>query len=165
MPNEEVFKQYDEVRLSLENAIKVADNIEVYGEEENAELTYIRNTLAQLNADFKTEIEKLENSSEWDKFCMAFFGETNAGKSTIIEALRIIYNEESRRAELAEQEAQFEYQLADEKTKYSELVSIINQMNVALDSQNNMKIKKALKVIGFVAIGVVIGFFAAFCLL
>lgn len=30
------------------------------------------------------------------KFTIAFFGETNAGKSTIIESLRILFNESSR---------------------------------------------------------------------
>ena len=34
----------------------------------------------KLSSEFKTEIDRLENSSEWDRFCMVFFGETNAGK-------------------------------------------------------------------------------------
>ena len=100
MPGQEILEKYDAVRSSLEKAIEVSDDIEVSGEEENAELDYIRKTLNQLNSDFKAEIERLEESSEWDKFCMAFFGETNAGKSTIIEALRIVYDEESRREEI-----------------------------------------------------------------
>ena len=95
MNNKEIQKKYDDVRLSLEKAIAASDNMEISGDEENAELSYIRETLSHLNSDFKAEIEKLEDSSEWDRFCMAFFGETNAGKSTIIEALRIVYDEES----------------------------------------------------------------------
>lgn len=34
----------------------------------------------------------------WDKLVIGFFGETNAGKSTIIESLRILLNETSRNA-------------------------------------------------------------------
>ena len=41
-------------------------------------------------------MEFLEENSEWEKFTVAFFGETNAGKSTIIESLRILLNEKER---------------------------------------------------------------------
>lgn len=164
MPSKEVMEQYAEVRTSLENAIKASDNVELSGEDENAELVYIRDSLSQLNEEFKTEIERLENSSEWDKFCMAFFGETNAGKSTIIEALRIIYDEESRRDELDKQGKQYEDQLADEKAKYSDLVDTIKHMNEALDSQNSTKSKKVIKMIGLIIIGGVVGFMTA-CLI
>ena len=36
------------------------------------------------------------NSTEWDKLVIAFFGETNAGKSTIIETFRILFDETER---------------------------------------------------------------------
>ena len=36
----------------------------------------------------KAEIHSLEDQAEWNTFVMAFYGETNAGKSTIIEADR-----------------------------------------------------------------------------
>lgn len=41
-------------------------------------------------------INDLKTSQEWDKFTVAFYGETNAGKSTVIEALRIFFKEESK---------------------------------------------------------------------
>lgn len=44
----------------------------------------------------KREIRSLEENSEWNTFVMAFYGETNAGKSTIIESLRILLKEESK---------------------------------------------------------------------
>jgi DNA repair ATPase RecN len=56
---------------------------------------------------------------------MAFFGETNAGKSTIIESLRILFKEESRQ-ELLEQNAH-------NLEKYElELVSHVNQVREGL---------------------------------
>ena len=42
MPSQEVIKKYEEVRSSLEKAIKKSDDIEISGEEENAEFDYIR---------------------------------------------------------------------------------------------------------------------------
>ncbi len=38
-------------------------------------------------------IESLQKNAEWDTFTIAFYGETNAGKSTVIETLRILLNE------------------------------------------------------------------------
>ena len=36
------------------------------------------------NEEFKVAVESLERDSEFEKFTIAFFGATNAGKSTII---------------------------------------------------------------------------------
>lgn len=41
-------------------------------------------------------IEELKKNQEWDVFTIAFYGETNAGKSTIIETLRIYFQEETK---------------------------------------------------------------------
>ena len=48
------------------------------------------------NNRLKNLIDELERDGEFEKFTIAFFGQTNAGKSTIIEALRILFNEENR---------------------------------------------------------------------
>lgn len=49
----------------------------------------------------REEVRELEASAEWDVFTVAFYGETNAGKSTLIEATRVLLEEptklESRR--------------------------------------------------------------------
>lgn len=52
--------------------------------------------LDEMQKKFSSELEDLQQNVEWDTFTVAFFGETNAGKSTIIESLRILFNEESR---------------------------------------------------------------------
>lgn len=57
---------------------------------------------------FEGAVEELARDSEFDKFTIAFFGQTNAGKSTIIEALRILSGEESRKAKIAENLAERE---------------------------------------------------------
>lgn len=46
------------------------------------------------NAD--TTLLELERNAEWDAFTVAFYGETNAGKSTIIETLRILMGESDK---------------------------------------------------------------------
>jgi GTP-binding protein EngB required for normal cell division len=47
----------------------------------------IKNTILKNGLKIKNNIEFLSKNAEWDKLNVAFFGETNAGKSTIIEAL------------------------------------------------------------------------------
>ncbi|MBW4362298.1 GTPase [Flavobacterium taihuense] len=49
--------------------------------------------LKEIRNVFINDIEKLDKNAVWDRFTIAFFGETNAGKSTIIESLRISMQE------------------------------------------------------------------------
>lgn len=41
-------------------------------------------------------IDSLRSNAEWETFTIAFYGETNAGKSTVIEALRILFQENTK---------------------------------------------------------------------
>lgn len=50
----------------------------------------------QLSRQVKEQIAALQRHAEWDTFTIAFYGETNAGKSTIIELLRILLDEQSK---------------------------------------------------------------------
>ncbi len=42
------------------------------------------------------ELESLKNNEEWENFTIAFYGETGAGKSTLIECLRMFFKERSK---------------------------------------------------------------------
>lgn len=55
--------------------------------------------LSQIQSKVFKKVTELESNAEWDEFTIAFYGETNAGKSTIIETLRIHLAEASKRAE------------------------------------------------------------------
>ena len=44
----------------------------------------------------RAQMNQVMNETIWDKLVIAFFGETNAGKSTIIETFRIKFNDSSR---------------------------------------------------------------------
>ena len=62
------------------------------------EIGSITEKLREIQSRFDSELHQLKTHAEWDTFTLAFFGETNAGKSTIIESLRILFKEESRQA-------------------------------------------------------------------
>ena len=48
------------------------------------------------NNRFNKELDDLKKYQEWNDLIIAFYGETNAGKSTIIEALRLYFKEETK---------------------------------------------------------------------
>ena len=139
MITEEVKEKYTEVQGVLDEALKTANMVQITGEKENVELLEIKRTLVALNTEFKKEIDKLENTTEWDRFCIAFFGETNAGKSTIIDALRIIYDEETRRAEILAQEKEYRNRLEEHCDNYRSLISSLEEVNVSLQKRASQK--------------------------
>ncbi len=50
----------------------------------------------QLERKSLKELESLKNNEEWENFTIAFYGETGAGKSTLIECLRMFFKEQSK---------------------------------------------------------------------
>lgn len=58
------------------------------------------NDAIQILNDYRTyisdELQKLEKLAVWDVFTIAVYGETNAGKSTLIETLRILFKEKTK---------------------------------------------------------------------
>jgi len=93
----------DEVNKLLESFEKQERDEEIVKAQEEA--------LKKLN-EFRREIQdsllQLEKNSEWNIFVMAFYGETNAGKSTLIETLRILLSEPEKMRERQEFSRLFE---------------------------------------------------------
>lgn len=163
MTNDEIKEKYTAVEGLLEEAVNKAGAIELVGEEENAELSAINSTLREINKEFKQEIEKLENSSEWDKFCIAFLGETNAGKSTVIETLRIIYDEGQRRAEREKQEEEYNTALTEYCDRYKALLKTLQETNSLLvEKKEPSKFVTLMKKVILIIVGVCIGYAVAF---
>ena len=163
MEKKEIEEKYNKVGELLKNSLNKVESVEVVGEEENAELNTIKSTLQKINDKFGEEIDKLEKSSEWDKFCIAFFGETNAGKSTIIESLRIIYDEEKRRSEKENQEKIYEATLEEHCQEFKSLLSTLQETNALLDSKKEpSRLFKTLKNIALVFLGICLGFIIAY---
>lgn len=55
-----------------------------------------RDSFTQMKSETDVVLQELEKNAEWDALTIAFYGETNAGKSTIIETLRILMGEKTK---------------------------------------------------------------------
>ena len=104
-PSQDFNRLYSDVSKSIATAMTAISDIKVEHKEGKQELNNMMQRLQGIQARFDGELSLLEEHAEWDKFTMAFFGETNAGKSTIIESLRILFKEESRQ-QLLQQNSQ-----------------------------------------------------------
>jgi len=80
-----------EVSNLIESLGERTDDKEVLEQQNQA-----KKKLAGVHKELQTSLEHLEKNAEWDVFTIAFYGETNAGKSTLIETLRILLSESSK---------------------------------------------------------------------
>jgi hypothetical protein len=87
---------YLDVKRDIEVAMQEVGNLNVEHKEGKVKISEIEEVLRGISDRFQHNLADLDENAEWDKFALAFFGETNAGKSTIIESLRILFSEESR---------------------------------------------------------------------
>jgi hypothetical protein len=116
---------YTDVSGSIAKAMKELENIEIEHKEGKKALSQVLEKLVNIKSRFDGELGMLAQHAEWDKFTMAFFGETNAGKSTILESLRILLKEESRE--------QLLQQNAHDLDKYEQaLIGHVNQVRERL---------------------------------
>ncbi|ENM3857131.1 AAA family ATPase, partial [Vibrio cholerae] len=91
-----------------------------------------RDVLTKLHKQIQEELTILDKYSEWDTYTIAFYGETNAGKSTIIETLRILLGEEGKK----KQQSEFnEWQKSNGVTK--ETVKAIRKL--ILDAESDLE--------------------------
>lgn len=149
LTKEKIGKHYSDVKEVISTAMQDSFAEGYNNEEENAFAQNIKEQLTEINETFKKEIEELEQSSEWDKFCISFFGETNAGKSTIIESLRIIYNEESRLQKIIENQQSLQDVLDQNNKAY---LSLTEQTQKLKELVKNKKKTVSIKVLIFAII-------------
>ena len=95
---EDFNRLYTNVADSIGTAMADILSLNVEHEDGKREIGNITDKLREIQGRFNSELVQLATQAEWDTFTLAFFGETNAGKSTIIESLRILFKEESRQA-------------------------------------------------------------------
>ncbi len=88
---------YKDISDSLESAKGNLSALNLNNQEGQEKLSGIVGQLSSIKKHFDDELGLLQENAEWENYVIAFFGETNAGKSTIIESLRILFNEESRK--------------------------------------------------------------------
>ena len=79
----------------------IAAKIDAIRTDNTKQASIKKNLLSFLEIYIKDSMNKLgeiKTGARWDKLVIAFFGETNAGKSTIIETFRILFDESRNRA-------------------------------------------------------------------
>lgn len=89
-------------------------------QEQNAAKTH----LEEIEKKIQKSVEQLRKNAEWKVFTLAFYGETNAGKSTLIETLRILLGERSK----MEQQERFRALQQDLNLSESHLQSLEQQI-------------------------------------
>ncbi|MEF9675507.1 hypothetical protein [Pectobacterium aroidearum] len=94
---EDFNRLYADVGRNIEQTLADIAELHVENEDGKKQLNAMAAQLQILQDTFNQKLAYLQQHAEWDKFTLAFFGETNAGKSTIIESLRIVFDETSRR--------------------------------------------------------------------
>lgn len=95
---------YKDIQTNISDALTDLHEMKIDNKKGNLHLEKLKQQLTNIRNQFSDEINFLEKNSEWDKFTIAFFGETNAGKSTILEALKILHDEKNRREQIEQEE-------------------------------------------------------------
>lgn len=86
---------YDNINQQID---KLINAIKVNSDDETIVIAqkHAFDKLSNIQKIIVEEYDALKKNTEWKRFTIAFYGETNAGKSTIIETLRIMLDEETK---------------------------------------------------------------------
>ncbi len=87
---------YIDVEKSIKDLQKIFENTDGGDERLRAFNQEALKKFKKLESESLKELESLKNNEEWEKFTIAFYGETGAGKSTLIECLRMFFKEQSK---------------------------------------------------------------------
>ncbi|WP_232462287.1 GTPase [Helicobacter pylori] len=84
---------YSDVERSIKDLQKIFENTDGADERLREFNQEALEKFKNLESESLKELESLKNNEEWEKFTIAFYGETGAGKSTLIECLRLFFKE------------------------------------------------------------------------
>ncbi|WQX21386.1 hypothetical protein E5P68_03115 [Helicobacter pylori] len=84
---------YLDVKASIENLQNIFKNTDNENERLKKFNQEALEMFQKLEFESLKELESLKNNEEWENFTIAFYGETGAGKSTLIECLRLFFKE------------------------------------------------------------------------
>ncbi len=87
---------YLDVKASIENLQNIFKNTDNENERLKKFNQEALEVFQKLEFESLKELESLKNNEEWENFTIAFYGETGAGKSTLIECLRLFFKEQSK---------------------------------------------------------------------
>lgn len=87
---------YLDVEKSIKDLQKIFENTDGADERLRKFNQKALEKFKNLESESLKELESLKNNEEWENFTIAFYGETGAGKSTLIECLRLFFKERSK---------------------------------------------------------------------
>ena len=85
--SKDIFKPteiYNFILVKVEELKDYVLKIELSDKEAQEKKEEIKESLDSIVCKLKININKLKDNSEWNRFIIAFYGETNAGKSRIL---------------------------------------------------------------------------------
>lgn len=97
---ETVLSRYQEFIATLKDCYDDLNTLQSRDKDFVKVIDEIKSKLQKQIEDVSKKASESMNATIWDHLVIAFFGETNAGKSTIIETFRILFNEKTRSCEL-----------------------------------------------------------------
>ncbi len=107
-----------DIYLGVEKSIKDLQNIFKNTDDRDEKLKQFNQEALEVfqKLEFKSlkELESLKNNEEWENFTIAFYGEIGAGKSTLIECLRMFFKEQSK----ADQQERFKQLYSNYQNNY-----------------------------------------------
>lgn len=164
---------YNFVKEKISNIVQQLEQLQQSNAKlENEVHKQAQQILSDIQKEIDIAIDKFESNAEWKNFSIAFFGETNAGKSTLIETLRILLKEKEKvkqqeqyRAlvqefnitedeyeknkvtlkQLIEQENQLIIKQQDVEKLYQEKIDTLQQQRNVLEEQSDEKIEYITK--------------------
>ena len=92
---------YDKVTALVDQSLATVlkkDSVTNGNQDLESAIASSRSLLERMRDRTNEDIRELRELSEWDTFTIAFYGETNAGKSTLIETLRILLEDSDKLA-------------------------------------------------------------------
>lgn len=99
---EQIMSCYEEYITRLTNGINQIQAISAKNKKFEKILQKCLEDLQVMLEESRSQMQQVMKETVWDKLVIAFFGETNAGKSTIIETFRVKFNDASRLSAIEE---------------------------------------------------------------
>ena len=94
---EDIKKAYKRLQVVLKNSQGEISELKGVNSQFNTIKEKIAFAFDSKIKDAQKELDSSLNDTVWDNLVIAFFGETNAGKSTIIETFRILFDEKRKK--------------------------------------------------------------------
>ena len=135
---DQITNYYSKIRKDISDILLNIEGFQSNDKEINESINEIKEKLLENDKKFKKSLEDLEKNSEWDKFIVGFFGETNAGKSSIIEALRIIHNEKKRRENISKNIDEYVKSLKEYDSEFDKVLNDLGEFIKAIE-EDDMK--------------------------